>query len=277
MIGNKQIKVKKASGEYEPFLEEKVRSSLSRAGADPGLIDKVIHHLENRLYDGISTKEIYQEVYDLLRELKSPLSLKYNLKDAIMALGPSGYPFEKFFAGVLAHQGYQTQNNWVIQGRCVTHEIDVFARKGEDCCMIECKFHNQSGVKTEIKEALFTYARFLDVSETEFPTPGGKGKFSQAWLVTNTKVTSQVKQYADCVGLKVIGWDYPADFSLRFLIEKSGLHPITCLNSLTPDEKGKLLQNGVVFCHDLPKLNANFLPPDVLEKAKKEILEAWPA
>ncbi len=276
MMANELIKVKKASGEYEPYLEEKVRGSLARAGADPTLIDKVIHHLKSQLYDGISTKEIYREVFDLLRELKSPLSLKYNLKDAIMALGPSGYPFEKFFAGILTHQGYQTQNNWMIQGRCVTHEIDVFAKKGEDYCMIECKFHNQSGIKTEIKEALFTYARFLDVSETEFAFSGGRGKFSQAWLVTNTKVTSQVKQYASCVGLKVIGWDYPTDFSLRFLIEKSGLHPITCLNSLTPDEKGILLQSGLVFCHDLPDQKASFLPPDILEKARKEIREAWP-
>jgi hypothetical protein len=258
-----QIRVKKASGEYQPFLEEKVRSSLQRAGADEALISRILAHLQKKLYDGIPTKEIYQEVYRLLNQLKHPLSLKYNLKEAIMSLGPSGYPFEKFVAGVLAHQNYRTKTNQVIQGRCISHEIDVIAQKENQSWMIECKFHNRPGTKSEIKEALYTYARFLDVAQT--------GQFNQGWLVTNTKVTTQVIEYARCVKLMVLSWDYPPKESLRFLIEKSNLHPVTCLGSLNTDERRQILQSGIVFSHDLLMKDAkDKLPPVLLKRARSE-------
>jgi hypothetical protein len=188
-----------------------VSSSLKRAGAEKKLISQVLNHLQKKLYDGISTREIYREVYFLLNQLKHPLSLKYNLKEAIMALGPSGYPFEKFVAGVLARQGYQTKTNQIVKGRCVDHEIDVLAQKEKQSWLIECKFHNQPGTKSEIKEVLYTYARFLDVNQN--------GKFTQGWLITNTKVTSQVIKYAHCVNLMVLSWDYPKKHSLRLMIE----------------------------------------------------------
>jgi len=258
-----RIRVKKASGKYEPFSSKKVRSSLQRAGADEALIIQVLAHLQKQLYDGIPTKKIYQKVYHLLNQLKHPLSLKYNLKEAIMALGPSGYPFEKFVAGVLSRQDYQTKINQVIQGRCISHEIDITAQKKNQCWMIECKFHNRSGTKSEIKEALYTYARFLDVAQT--------GQFNQCLLVTNTKATTQAIKYARCVKLMILSWDYPPNKSLRFLIEKSGLHPVTCLNSLNNDEKRQILQSGIVFSHDLLINNAkNKLPPTLLKKAKSE-------
>ena len=109
------IKVKKASGEYQAFSEEKIRSSLKRAGAEKELINQVLTHLKPKLYQGITTKKIYDEVYRLLEDLEHPLYSRYNLKEAIMGLGPSGYPFEKFFAGLLESQGYQTELNQVIK------------------------------------------------------------------------------------------------------------------------------------------------------------------
>jgi hypothetical protein len=258
-----QIRVKKASGEYQPFSEEKVRSSLQRAGADEALISQILAHLQKKLYDGIPTQKIYREVYHLLNQLKHPLSLKYNLKEAIMSLGPSGYPFEKFVAGVLARQDYQTQTNQVIKGRCISHEIDVIAQKGSQSWMIECKFHNRPGTKSKVKDALYTHARFLDVAQA--------GQFNQGWLVTNTKVTSQAIKYARCVKLMVLSWDYPPKESLRFLIEKSNLHPVTCLGSLNNDERKQILRSGIVFSHDLLTKDAQEkLPPALLKKARSE-------
>ena len=213
------IKVKKASGEYQFFSEEKIRSSLARAGADRDLIDQVLIHLGSKLYQGITTKKIYEEVYSLLEELQHPLYSRYNLKEAIMSLGPSGYPFERFFAGLLDSQGYQTELNQVVEGHCVSHETDVLASKNNQYFFIECKYHNRRGTKTEIKSALYTYARFLDLTESQVMIKGKKGKASQAWLVTNTKVTNDVKKYAGCIGLKIVSWDYPATFNVRGLIE----------------------------------------------------------
>jgi hypothetical protein len=259
----RRVRVKKASGEYQPFLEEKVRSSLQRAGAKETLISQILAHLQKQLYDGIPTKKIYQEVYHLLNQLKHPLSLKYNLKEAIMSLGPSGYPFEKFVAGMLAHQDYRTKTNQIIQGRCISHEIDVTAQRKNQSWMIECKFHNRPGTKSEIKDALYTYARFLDVAQA--------GQFNQGWLVTNTKVTTQVIKYARCVKLMILSWDYPPKESLRFLIEKSHLHPVTCLSSLNNNERKQILQGGIVFSHDLLTKDAKEkLPSALLKKARNE-------
>ena len=258
-----EITVKKASGKYEPFSVKKLRNSLRRAGANKELIAKVLDHVEKQIYDGISTKKIYKAVYSVLGQLNHSLALRYNLKDAIMALGPSGYPFEKFVAGVLDRHGYQTKTNQIIRGHCVSHEIDIIARKENMNWMIECKFHNRPGIKSKIKEALYTYARFLDVTQT--------GKFDQGWLITNTKVTSQVINYAQCVKLQILSWDYPHKENLRYLIEKSNLHPVTCLSGLDDNERRQILQSGIVFCHDLlMKKTENKLPPVLFDKARNE-------
>lgn len=265
---DKQIQVIKASGESEPFSEEKVRSSLKRAGVSLELIDKILNELKPKLREGITTKEIYDHVFKFLRELESRFASKYNLKNAVMELGPTGYPFEKFVAGILKQEGYEVKTNQIVQGNCVSHEIDVVALKDPSAgsgqakhYMIECKFHNQPGLKVDIKIALYVYARFLDVK---------KDNFDQAWLVTNTKITPDVITYAQCVDLKVISWDYPVEASLPILIQKSGLSPITVLLSLNQNQKKGLLEAGIVFCSDLIKQEVDFLPPQVLEKARNE-------
>lgn len=243
MMEPSQIKVLKASGEWENFSEDKVRNSLAHAGADSILIDKIITHIGPELYDGISTHQIYSHIFDLLKKEKSHLITRYNLKRAICELGPTGYPFEKFVAGVLDFYGYHTQVNQIMKGNCVEHEIDIVAQKDGKKLMIECKFHQKSGEKVDIKTALYVYARFLDVRQRE--------NFNAAWLVTNTKVSADAIDYGICTGLKVISWNYPSDFSLSHLIAQSNLHPITVLEDLSAEKKKELLEKGVVFVKDL--------------------------
>ncbi len=233
------ISVIKATGEVEPFSEERVTSSLLRAGASPELAQKIISQVKPHLYQNIPSFEIYSLVMDRLKKEERDLAEKYNLKRAIMELGPTGYPFEKYVAEVLKAQNYQVQINQLITGRCVTHEIDIVA-KNEKTYMIECKFHAQTGGRTDIKEALYTYARFSDIKEKGFDVP---------WLITNTKLTQEAKAYAVCMGMKMTAWDYPAGESLRELIDKSQLHPITASTILSPQQKQALLEKGVVFCH----------------------------
>lgn len=242
-MNNTPINVLKASGGYEPFSEEKVRSSLKRAGADEEVVFKILSQVKGELYDGIPTQKIYTHIFDLLRHEKTPLLSRYNLKEAIMQLGPTGFPFERFVAGILAVNGYKVEVDKNVQGKCVTHEIDVAAEKEGHQAMIECKYHNHPGMKTDIKVALYVYARFLDVQNS----------FQEGWLVTNTKATIDAYDYAQCVGLKLISWDLPAGESLRDLIEKSGLHPITALESLSHGDKQRFLSQGIVFQKDLPR------------------------
>jgi len=101
-------------------------------------------------------------------------------------------------------------------------------------------------------------------------------KFHQAWLVTNTKLTSDAIQYGECAGMKLIGWNYPNKGSLRDLIEDSGLHPITCLSSLSATQKQILLSHDIVLCKDLLNIRSNILtylnlPVSQMEKLKDEV------
>jgi len=271
---SERIRVLKHSGEYEPFSDRKVRRSLTRAGADEELIDTIVARVRGELYDGISTREIYHHVFELLRELQSSLVSSYSLKRAIMELGPSGFPFERFLAGVLEAHGYTVAVDQTVQGRCVDHEVDVIARKGRGHYMIEAKFHNQPGIKSDIKDALYTYARFLDVREAWVEIAGHRGHLHQAWLITNTKVTSKVREYAKCAGMRVTSWDYPPRVSLSSMVEQSGLLPLTCLQSLSPEDKARLLEEGFIFCRELAERDIAFIPHDDLKKARNEALQA---
>ena len=57
--------------------------------------------------------------------------------------------------------------------------------------------------------------------------------------------------YGSCVGLNLLSWDYPEGRSLKLMIEKEGVHPITCLTTLKSNQKKKLLSNNVVLCHEI--------------------------
>ena len=51
--------------------------------------------------------------------------------------------------------------------------------------------------------------------------------------------------------MKIIGWNYPIGGGLKDMIEKSGLHPITSLNSLSVHDKKTLLEKNIVLCKSL--------------------------
>ncbi len=76
-------------------------------------------------------------------------------------------------------------------------------------------------------------------------------KFHQGWVITNTRFTSDAIQYGNCIGLKLIGWDYPDNGSLRNQIDSLGLYPITCLTKLTKYEKQMLLDNKILLCREI--------------------------
>ena len=258
--------VLKANGLLEPFSEKKVEHSLMASGIEKKIRKNIIQELKAYLYEGISTKEIYKIVAYLLDKKQPYLSSRYNLKQGIMALGPSGYPFEKFFARILNTHGFKTKVSAYVEGKCISHEIDVLAEKENKLFAIEAKFHNKQGIKTDIKTALYVYARFLDIKSTN-------SNIDQMWLVTNTKLTSRAINYCNCVGAKAIGWNYQKEWSLQFLVEKSGLYPITCLSSLSRREKETLLSKGLVSCRDILDFTAldTLMPKNKINQLKEEV------
>ena len=263
----KEILIVKASGVKEPFSEEKLRRSLRKSGTSPALAEEVVGRVKKELKDGMRTRDIYKYAFSLLRGSRRFFAARYSLKKAIMELGPTGHPFEKFVGELLKEQGFSVEVGKVVRGSCVSHEIDVIGKKDNRHIMVECKFHNQQGIKSDVKTALYVQARFEDIKKQWQHDPDHGRKWDEAWLVTNTKLTTDAIQYARCVGMKAIGWNYPADSSLQRLVEKSGLHPVTCTTSLNREQKQGLLEQGIVLCRDIAK-NRNFLKSLGVNEAK---------
>lgn len=260
------VNVIKANGQTEPFSEEKLRDSIQRAGIPQNLQQQVIAHVKSKLYENIPTAEVYKHLTEFLS--KEPhLRSRYSLKQSIMDLGPTGYPFEDYVSEVLKAKGYVTELRSVLTGKCVTHEIDVIAEKpNAEKLMIEAKFHNASGIRTDVHVSLYVKARFDDLKE--------KYKFDRAWLFTNTKITSDALTYALCANMGVVSWSYPQNEGLRDLIEKYKLFPITILSSLSQTQKQTLLENHIVLVRDICKnkttLDSLALQTDKVNQIHKE-------
>jgi Holliday junction resolvase len=259
---DRMVLVLKASGRLEPFDGGKFLRSLSRGGISKPVALQVLKEVEAHLHDGISTREIYQMASQLLSSVDLRGSLRYSLKDAIMSLGPSGFPFEDFVASVLSNLGYSVSVGNIVNGRCVKHEVDVIAIKRESAKMVECKYHNYKGVYTGLKEAMYTYARLLDITEGYSERHIG-AKIDSAMLVTNTKFSEDAVTFAECRGLELLGWGHPERNGLEKIVDRYMLYPITILRGLEPGEAGTLVSCGLVLVKDLARLKE----VEVCEKA----------
>ena len=251
MINPKDYIITKSSGEQEKFNEEKLHKHLKNVGVNPPLAEEAITDLENNLSKINSTDAIYHNISEFLRHHGTIDNyFNYSLRRAVAMLGPTGHPFEQLVSEVLNTQGFRTEVGVTVLGKCVTHEIDIVAAKENTQYFIECKFHNTTGTKTDIQVALYTYARFLDVKSAMEQTHGQEKNYLP-WLVTNTKVTSEVFDYGDCNNLKVTAWYYPEGEGLRDMIMTSKLHPVTLLYHISPHKINTLLNENIVTLSSL--------------------------
>lgn len=248
---NDTIIITKASGEKEPFSAEKLEESLMRAGAEADVAKRIVQEISAKLYPGMRTKKIYRHALQLLRNESRPLAGRYHLKHGIMELGPSGYPFESYVGELLRLQGYRIEVAQIVKGKCVNHEVDVIAEKDSEHFMVECKFHHQPGIACDVKIPLYVQGRFKDVEAAWQQAEEHERKFHQGWVVTNTRLTKDAIQYGTCAGLKLLGWNYPQQNGLKELVDKAGLYPVTCLTTLTRQEKQSLLERRIVLCKSL--------------------------
>lgn len=263
------INVLKADGKLEEFSEDKLKDSIKRAGIPPQIQDQVLEHVKSKLYENIPTSEIYKHIEEFFGKTDDHFSSsRYSLKRAIMELGPTGFPFEMYVSKILEAQGYKVETNQVILGKCVNHEVDVIATKDNEKIMVECKFHNKVGIKSDLHVALYTKARFDDLKE--------KHGFTKAMLVTNTKITVDALAYADCEGVETLAWSYPQNDGIRDVVENLKLYPVTQLSFLNLTQKQELLSKNVVLisqiCKDTNLLNQISIPEekrdDVIKQAQ---------
>ncbi len=270
---NKNIGVTKVSGKQDLYDESKLRNSLEHSGAGDEVIQLIIDEISKILYDGISTKEIYNKAFSLLRKSSKSTAARYKLKKAIMELGPTGYPFERFVAEILNYQGFKVRVGKIVEGHCVSHEVDVIAEKDTKRFMVECKFHGDQSRNCDVKVSLYIQSRFIDIEKRWKKEAANEFMFHQGWIFTNTKFSSDAIKYGNCVGLMLVGWDYPKAGSLKERIDLSGLHPITCLTTLSSYEKRRLIAKETVLCKHLCEHPEILNAADVSKSRQKNILK----
>ena len=265
------LTVKKADGALEPFAQDKLRQSLRRAGARPLSIDRIVRTvMEEGRGKTLTTYDIYKLAFKLLKAEKTSAAGRYHLKRAIFSLGPTGFPFEEFVAEIFRARGYRATVDTVLDGNCATHELDVIAANDRERIGVEVKFHNSPGVKTDLKVVLYVWARFVDLNKQL----GDRSKeFSQHWVLTNTKFTSQARRYAACAGLHLVGWSYPKKGNLQDLIEETALHPVTTLTTLAKKYQTALLERGHVLCRSIKENKGILREIGMDEKKASAVLE----
>lgn len=268
-MGKENFKIIKSSGERVDFSVSKLRNSLYKSGADELTVDTIINVVRDELYQGISTKEIYNRAFALLKKKQSVFASKYKLKKAIYELGPTGFPFEKFIGALMKYSGYDVEVGKIMQGKCVSHEVDVVASKNGHHIVVECKFHSEKTTTCNVKVPLYIHSRYRDIvaqykNTSKCPEEG--------WVVTNTRFTLDAITYGKCSDLYLLSWDYPKNDGLKDRIDRLGLYPITVSTLLTNREKQFLLSRDIVLCRQL--INDLFYLDHlgVSESRKKKIL-----
>ena len=250
-----------SKGEKEPFSFYKVYQSAKRAGASVGLAKEIAQEIEKKIYPGIKTSEIFKKIKKLLSERHPQASIRFSLKEAMRKLGPTGFLFEKFIREILLANGFKVKINQYLQGFClVTYEIDFLSEKRKTIYIGECKYHHLAGERVNLQVALANYARFLDIEGSSyFRKLKSKGFQIKPMLVTNTKFSKEAIRYAQCKKTELLGWRYPKNQGLEYLIEKEKLYPITILPSLKGYLKEIFVQKRMMLVKDLLETDISIL------------------
>ncbi|MGE0010236.1 MAG: restriction endonuclease [Candidatus Babeliales bacterium] len=246
--------VTKASGEKELFNENKFRKSLERSGANAATITQLLSEIKEQ-GELTSTRAIYRWALEQLKKENLAIAARYNLKQALLQLGPTGFPFEKYVAHLMRAQGYEAQTNQTLAGKCITHEVDLTFSKENSFNFAECKFHNSQALRTAVQVPLYVKARFDDVITALKTQPDHHKQHYTPWVITNTRFTSQALDFGNCAALSMLSWSSPKDNALKDLIDRYNVHPITALTTLSLKQKKQLIEHNFLLCKDI-KLHA---------------------
>lgn len=247
----REIILKKASGEEEVFDVSKLEGSLHNAGASRIAIKKVVSGIKDWIYNGVTTKQLYSKAFSLLRKAQQISATRYHLKKAIYQLGPSGYPFEAFIGQVFERLGYQIETGIIVSGHCLSHEMDVIATNDKEQLIMECKFHKDQGNHVGVQVPLYVKSRVDDIIRKREKSEEYRGLKFSTWVVSNTRFSTDAIQFARCSGMRLLAWDYPRGKGLKELVEQVEIYPVTILTHLLQKHKIKLLEKGIVSCRQL--------------------------
>ena len=251
------MEIQKASGKTEEFSKAKFCRSLKRAGVSASVCEDIYSNISHDLKPGTPTSEIYRRAFAYLKKKDTPSASRYSLKKAIMDLGPAGFLFEQYIEAIFLEYGYKTKRGQMMRGECVAHEIDVLAEKDNAHYLVEAKYHNSRGIKSDIQVVMYAFARTLDIAEHHKQV--GEKKMHHTWVVTNTKFTSKAKAYAECKGIHMSGWHYPRKGNLEDMIESKNLYPVTVLISVNRHARERFAAAGILFARDIARFTVQDL------------------
>jgi hypothetical protein len=246
------MKVIKHSGNIVDFNREKLKRSLFNSGASEMVVEDILQAIEKEIYEGIPTKKIYKYAFSLLKKAANVHAARYNLRAALQLLGPAGFFFEKFIARLFDSDNYETRTNIVLHGKCVSHEIDILIKKENEIKMVECKFHSNRDVRSDVKVPMYILSRYNDIKDNRHSVYSiNDDVISKCLIVTNNRFTSEAEKFAECSGIELLSWDYPERNNIRAKIDNKCLYPVTCLTTLTLAEKNKLLILDVILVSEI--------------------------
>ncbi|HNP33536.1 MAG TPA: ATP cone domain-containing protein [Flavobacterium sp.] len=266
------MKIIKNSGDIVDFSRNKLKRSLLKSGASDSEAEDIVLAVESQLTQGMSTRHIYRMAEKLLKKISAPHAARYNLRTAIQQLGPAGFFFEKFVSLIFASEGYQVRNNLMLQGKCVSHEIDIVIRKNAVTTMIECKFHAKNASISDVKVPMYILSRFNDLKNKTHRIFQNKDTIDDCKIVTNNRFSIDAETFAKCSGIDLLSWDYPKNDSLKTKIDDKALYPITCLTTLTLVEKQKLLIMEIILVKQLIENTEALFTIGISEGRQKNII-----
>lgn len=250
----------KSSGDLQAFSTEKLAKFLRRIRVPEESIQSITKTVSAEVRTTTSTGELRKLVSQHLGNLNNGIvfQARYNLKRDLRQLGPAGHLFEQFIGKVFEADGFEAKVSVIVQGECATHEIDVIATKDNEHHMVECKFHNQEGIRSDLQVALYTFARFLDVQHTNSINSG----FQHAWLVTNTKMTTEAEHYARCKNMRILTVEAPYENAILEKVMDHKLYPISSLDVIDQYVPA-LLNDGILLAQDILGKDANQLSAEL--------------
>lgn len=237
--------IRKRGRPQELFDINKFKKSLQKSGLDKAMCDEFVSKVDPDKSYCHSTAALFRRTHNRIYKKSKKLAAYYNIKRAILDLGPTGYPFEILCSEIFKAKGFSTEVSVIKKGQFIKHEVDIIATRPDLTLFCECKFHRSYRYRNDIKLPLYIHSRFLDLKNTN-----SYGEMQYA-IISNTNFTLDAIKYAEGVGLLLFSLDYPDRSTFIDLMKQYKVYPVTILRNLRKFEAARLLENKVVVIRGL--------------------------
>ncbi|MFW9934893.1 MAG: ATP cone domain-containing protein [Candidatus Thorarchaeota archaeon] len=245
------VMVIKWDGRSEEFDSMKIVRTLTRMGAPQAVAEEIAEELEDRVEEGMATKEIYDMAVTELETHREVVEFRRDLRDGLARIG-SGFIFEDYVRLLLEEYGYKVSGNVVLQGACVDHEVDSIAERDGEVIYVEMKHHSVLERYTPFEVTLAAKAKWDDL-QAGCEQGLNDCSFDRVLIVTNTRLTQHARHYAECVGIEHFGWNTPIGRGIDWFIENKKLYPVTILRTVTDEERDELYKHRILTLNQLMK------------------------